>query len=233
MSIDSTMGRRMAKELAAHPEKKFVRVALFWIIAAAGLAIYGATLNHWTSLASLTETANLSGWGWQIDVYRPLTWLVTLPRRLLPGRLIPLSLNVFSMLCAILTLALLARSVALLPHDRTHEQRQKEKNPSALLTIGAAWLPPLFAALVLGLQLTFWENATSASAGGSEMLELLLFAYVIHCLLEFRLDQNESRLFRASLVFGAAMTNHWAMIGFFPLFLVALIWIRGLEFFNI
>jgi tetratricopeptide (TPR) repeat protein len=136
------------------------------------------------------------------------------------------------MVCAVLTLALLARSVALLPHDRTHEQRQKERSPSALLSIGTAWLPPLFAALVLGLQLTFWENATAASAGGSEMLDLLSFAYIIYCLLEFRLDQKESRLLRASLVFGLSMANNWAIIGYFPLYLAALIWIRGLEFFN-
>jgi tetratricopeptide (TPR) repeat protein len=144
-----------------------------------------------------------------------------------------LALNIFSMTCAVLTLALLARSVALLPHDRTHEQRQKERSPSALLTIWASWLPPLFAALVLGLQLTFWENATSASAGGSEMLDLLVFAYVVNCLLEFRLDHNESRLLRASFVFGLSIANNWAMIGYFPLFIAALIWIRGLEFFNV
>src|SRR5215475_11531149 len=100
MSINSTVGRRMAKALEARPDKKFVRVTLPWIIAAAGLAIYSTTLNHWASLASLTEVANLSGWGWQIDAFRPLTWLLTLPIRLFPPRVVPLALNVFSMLCA-------------------------------------------------------------------------------------------------------------------------------------
>jgi tetratricopeptide (TPR) repeat protein len=233
MSIDSTVARRMAKPLEVRPEKKFVRVILPWIISVGGLLIYAATLNHWVSLRSLTQIANVSGSGWQTEVYWPLNWLLTLPFRLLPARAVPLALNLFSMLCAVLTLALLARSVALLPHDRTHEQRQKERSPSALLTIGTAWLPPLFAALVLGLQLTFWENATAASAGGSEMLDLLLFAYVIYSLLEFRLDHKESRLFRASLVFGLSMANNWAAIGYFPLFVAALIWIRGLEFFNV
>jgi tetratricopeptide (TPR) repeat protein len=233
MSIDSTVGRRMAKAFEARPEKKFVRVILPWVIALAGLVIYAATLNHWVSLRSLTQVASVSGLGWQTEVYWPLNWLVTLPLRLLPARAVPLALNIFSMLCAVLTLVLLSRSVALLPHDRTHEQRQKERNPSALLTIGTAWLPPLFAALILGLQLTFWENATAASAGGSEMLDLLLFAYIINCLLEFRLDHKESRLLRASLVFGLSMANNWAMIGYFPLFVAALIWIRGLEFFNL
>ena len=233
MTIDSTVGRRMAKALEARPEKKFVRFILPWVIAVGGLAIYSATLNHWASLQSLTQVANVSGWGWQTEVYWPLNWLLTLPLRALPARAVPLALNIFSMTCAVLTLALLARSVALLPHDRTHEQRQKERNSSALLTIWASWLPPLFAALVLGLQLTFWENATSASAGGSEMLDLLVFAYVVNCLLEFRLDHNEFRLLRASLVFGLSMANNWAMIGYFPLFIAALIWIRGLEFFNV
>ena len=223
----------MAKELEARPEKKFVRVILPWIIAVVGLVIYTATLNHWVSLANLPQVARVAGWDWQTEVYFPLNWLITYPLTWLPVTTVPLALNVFSMLCAVLTLALLARSVALLPHDRTHEQRQKEDSPSAILSVPVAWLPPLFAALVLGLQLTFWENATSASGPGSEMLDLLLFAYVINCLLEFRLDQKESRLLRASLVFGAAMANNWAMVGFFPLFVVALIWLRGLEFFNV
>ncbi len=222
----------MAKELEARPEKKFVRLILPWVIAVVALVIYTATLNHWVTLANLPQVARLSKWGWQTEVYFPLNWLITYPLSWLPVTAVPLALNVFSMLCAVLTLALLARSVALVPHDRTHEQRQKEHSPSAILSIPAAWLPPLFAALVLGFQLTFWENATSASGPGSEMLDLLLFAYVINCLLKFRLDQKESRLLRASLVFGAAMANNWAMVGFFPLFLVALIWLKGLEFFN-
>jgi len=233
MSIDSTVGRRMAKTLAARPEKKFVRILLPWIIAAAGLIIYVVTLNHWVSFGNLSRVARLARWNWQSDVYSPLDWLVTYPLSWLPARLIPVGLNLFSAACAALTLGLLVRSVALLPHDRTHEQRQKEHSPFALLTIGTAWLPPLLAALVLGLQMTFWENATAGTAGGCEMFNLLLFAYVIYSLLEFRLDENESRLLRASLVYGAAMANNWAMIGFFPLFVVALVWIRGLAFFNL
>jgi hypothetical protein len=233
MSIDSTVARRMARALEARPEKKFVRVILPWVVAVGGLVIYTATLNHWALPRNLTQVARLCGWGWQTEVYFPLNWLLTQPLRLLPAHIVPLALNIFSLLCAVLTLALLARSVALLPHDRTHEQRQKEQSSSALLTIRTAWLPPLFAALILGLQLTFWENATAASAGGSEMLELLLFAYIINCLIEFRIDRKESRLLSASLVFGASVANHWAMVGYFPLFVAALVWIRGLEFFNV
>lgn len=233
MSIDSTVRRRMAKAPEARPEKKFVRVILPWVIAAAGLVIYIATLNRWTSLATLPRIARLAGWSWQPEIYSPFDWLITYPLAWLPTRLIPVGLSLFSAVCAALTLALVARSVALLPHDRTHEQRQKEHSPSALLTINVAWLPPLLAALVLGLQMTFWQEATAGSTGSCEMFNLLLFAYVIYSLLEFRLDQNESRLLRAALVYGAAMANNWAMIGFFPFFLIALIWVRGLAFFNL
>src|ERR1019366_4835998 len=138
-----------------------------------------------------------------------------------------------------LSLALLARSVALLPHDRTHEQRQMEPGRNGLLSIPAGWLPPVLAVLVCGLQLTFWENATSISSppapwgSGCEMLDLLLFAYVLRCLLEFRLERRECWLLRAAFDFGVAITNNWAMIGFFPVFLVALVWIKGLRFFKL
>jgi len=88
MSIDSTLGRRMAKALEARPEKQFVRVILPWIIALGGLIIYGTTLSHWVSLRNLTQVANVSGWGWQTEVYWPLNWLLTLPFRLLPARVV-------------------------------------------------------------------------------------------------------------------------------------------------
>jgi tetratricopeptide (TPR) repeat protein len=148
----------------------------------------------------------------------------------LPAHLLPLGVNCFSAACAALTLALLARSVALLPHDRTEEQRTRERSLGALLSIPAAWLPPLLAAVLSGFELTFWENATAASG---EILNLLLFAYIVRCLLEFRLDGRDSWLLRAALVYGAAMSNNWAMAGFFPIFIGALIWIKGLSFFNV
>jgi tetratricopeptide (TPR) repeat protein len=61
---------------------------------------------------------------------------------------------------------------------------------------------------------------------------LLLFAYVIRCLLEFRVTQDESWLTRMSLVYGLGVTNNFAMIGFFPCMLVAVLWMKGLSFFE-
>ena len=54
------------------------------------------------------------------------------------------------------------------------------------------------------------------------MVELLLFAVVIWCLLEYRCDQRLCWLDRAALVCGLALANSWAIAGFMPLFVVAL-----------
>src|SRR5262249_44344109 len=102
-------------------------------------------------------------------------------------------------------------------------------NEYSLLSIRAAWLPPLFAVLVCGLQMSFWENAIF---GTYEALDLLVFAYVIRCLLEYRIDQRDSWMLRAAFVYGLGMTNNVAMIGFFPAFLLATLWIKGHTFFN-
>lgn len=220
----------MTTEKEISPSNRWVRGLLPWLIAAGALVVYLVTINRWVSFTNLLHVGKLSGWVWQPDLAEPLYWLVTYPLHWVPVKSIPLALNLFSVLFAVLTLALLARSVALLPHDRTLEQRQRENGEHSFLSISAAWLPPVFAALICGLQLTFWESATS---GSSEMLNLLVFAYVIRCLLEFRVDESESWLTRAALVFGLGMANNWAMIGFFPLFLAALVWIKGLSFFNL
>ena len=167
---------------------------------------------------------------WQPELANPLLFLVTCPFRWLPAAQIPIALNVFSAVCAAATLGLLARSVALLPHDRTDAQRRRERSDFSFLTIGSAWLPPVLAVAVCGLQLTFWEHATNFTG---EMFDLLLFAFVIWLLLEYRLDERVGRLYLAAAVYGAGMVENWAMVGFLPVFIAAIIWIRGLGFFNL
>jgi tetratricopeptide (TPR) repeat protein len=207
----------------------FVQKQLPWLVAAAAMLLYVATLNRWVTLDSLPYVAKVTGWDWTMPFQYPLFYLLTYPLRFFPAGWQPVLLNLFSAVCAGLTLALLARSVALLPHDRTHDQRLRERSEFSLLSIRGAWLPPVLAALVCGLELTFWEHATSAT---NELLNLLLFAYAIRCLLEYRIDHRESWLTRMALVYGLAVTNNWAMIGFFPCFLAALIWIKGSRFFD-
>ncbi|MGO8676668.1 MAG: tetratricopeptide repeat protein [Limisphaerales bacterium] len=233
----------MNKSEAGPEPKRFVLVVLPWVVAAGAFIVYLATLNHWVSFNSLPTVAKLSGWTWQPELTGPLCWVLTLPLRWLPAPAIPVAVNLFSTVCAVLTLALLARSVALLPQNRTQEQREREKSQFALLSVRGAWLPPLLAVIVMGLQLTFWEDATSGSgqmtdlltapfANHCEMLELLLFAYVIRCLLEFRISDRQSWLLRAAFAYGLAMTGNWAMTALLPVFAIAVIRIKGISFFN-
>src|SRR5512135_1015317 len=119
VTMHSTLTRHMTTEPEVSPRRKFVPELLPWLIAAGALVIYLVTLNRWVSLSSLQQVAKVSGWTWQPEVYGPLFWLVSYPFRWLPERTIPLALNAFAAVCAALTLALLARSVALLPQDCT------------------------------------------------------------------------------------------------------------------
>ncbi len=220
----------MANETQKDPRKNFAPRFLPWLLGAAMFAVFGLTLNRWINLANLGQVANLSGYVWQPQLYSPLMWLATYPVRWLAPAHIPLALNIFSALCGALTLAVLARSVALLPHDRTDAERQRERSDFAFLTGWIAWVPPVLAVLLGGLQLTFWEHATSFTG---ETFDLLLFAVVIWQLLEYRIDENDNRLFWVALIYGAGITENWAFIGFFPLFLTALIWLKKLDFFNL
>ncbi|HMC26220.1 MAG TPA: DUF2723 domain-containing protein [Verrucomicrobiae bacterium] len=210
-------------------ESQFAQRRLPWLIAAAALVFYLSTVVPWISLRGFATLAKSSGWDWRPVYVAPLHYLATFPVRWFPVGWQPAIPNILSAIFSAVTLGLLARSVAILPHDRTREQRHYERSEHSVLTLWSSWVPPLLAALVLGLQLTFWENAIVSTG---EALDLMLFAYVIRCLLEFRINQRESWLTRAALVYGLGMTNNSAMIACLPLFVVAIIWIRGRAFFN-
>ncbi len=211
-------------------EKSFVPDVLPWLIAAGALVIYLFTLNHWVTLGSMSFVEAVAGMNWPQYSLAPLNFLITLPFRLLPATTLPFALNLFMAVCGALTLAQLARAVALLPHDRTQQQRERELSDFSLLTIRAAWLPPVLAAVVCALQFSFWESSVAATG---EMIEALLFAYVVRSILEFRVDGRNFWLFRAALIFGGLMANDWLMTAFLPLFLLSLLWIRGISFFNL
>jgi len=220
----------VANEKPVSTASAFTPRWLPWLVAGGALLLYLLTLNSWVTFASLPAVAKVTGWDWWMPTLeKPLFLLLTWPVRWLPPGLQIGALNFFAALCAAGALGLLARSVALLPHDRTREQRARERSADSLLSFRHNWLPPLVAAGVCGLQLTFWENATAATG---EALDILLFAYVIRCLLEFRLSGRESWLAKFALVYGLAAANNWAFIGFLPFFGLALTWIGGLGFFQ-
>ncbi len=207
----------------------FVRSRLPWIAGAGALILFLTTLNQWINLRSLPTAAKLAGWEWGLPLQAPLFYLVTLPLTWFPSGSMAYVMNAFTALCAALTLVLLGRSVALLPHDRTHEQRLRERSDFSLLSIPLAWVPIVFAVFVCACQLTFWENATAITG---EMFDLLIFAYVTRCLLEYRVSGEDRWLAKLAFVYGLGVTNNWALIAFFPLFVGALIWIRGIRFFE-
>src|SRR6266498_4170547 len=138
-------------------ELGFTQRRLPWLIAAVGLLCYVITLNHSPTFAGLSALVKSAGWDWRSNIVAPIQVLLTWPIRWLPAGLQLACLNLMAAVCASLALGLLARSVALLPHDRTREQRALERNDYSLLSIRAAWLPPLLAAFACGLQLTFWK----------------------------------------------------------------------------
>jgi tetratricopeptide (TPR) repeat protein len=200
---------------------QFLAVVLPWLLAAVLSAVYLLTLNPWVAPESLDLVAHVSGLSPRLELFGPVTYLVTWPVRWLPLAWIPPALNLFSAACAVLSLACLARSVVLLPHDRTDEQRLRLQEESPFLTLRSAWLPPALAVLVCGLQLTFWEHAIAATG---EMFNLLLFACLVLALLELRATEKPAWLLRFSLLYGLAVANNCAMAAFAPLLFLAAIW---------
>src|ERR1017187_4725401 len=226
--LDSTGRNPMPKDDQTDPRKDFVPRYLPWLLGGAMLLVYLFTLNRWVTLLNLEKVARVSGWVWQPVIFSPLTYLFTLPFSWLPPAQIPAALNLFSAVCGAATLAVLARSVAILPHDRTEMERTRERSDFAFLTGWMAWAPPIVAVIFAGLQFAFWEHATSFSG---ERFQLLWFAVILWQLLEYRLDEREGRLFVAAVLYGAGITENWAMVAFFPVFLMVVIWLRKTDFF--
>src|SRR6185436_18774595 len=126
----------------------FVRRQLPWMIAGSALVFYIFTLGRSVSPAGLSELAKAAGWAWQPIFAKPLHFVLTFPIRWLPAAWQVVGMNLFGATCAALALGLLARSVAILPHDRTRDQRFMERSDHSWLTIPSAWVPPVLAAMV-------------------------------------------------------------------------------------
>jgi tetratricopeptide (TPR) repeat protein len=209
-------------EKTSQSRQNFIQAWFPWILGALAIVFFSCTLTRWVTFKHLGELARGAGWDWRPSFQQPLFILLTWPIRWLPGAWQLSAASLFSAVCASLSLVLLARTVAILPHDRTRDQRGMERSEYSFLSIPLAWVPPLFAVLVCAFQLSFWENAIGPS---SEVLDLLVFAYLLRCLLEYRLSQKESWLYRLAFVYGLGMANNFALIAFLPAFLVALVWI--------
>ena len=181
---------------------------------------YVLTLSHGMTANSLIFTSKVAGWDWQPMVGHPFSWLLTLPLRLLPAGWIPLSLNLFSATIAAVTLGLLARSLELLPWPRLLDGIKGWKRR----------VPVLLAVAVCGLEINFWQAATSATG---DMFELLMLAVALWCLLECRAGKSLRWLYAAAVLWGMGLAENWMMLLTFPLFIAGLVWLRKLRFFKI
>src|ERR1700744_4836912 len=83
----------------------FTTSTLPWLLALAMLALYACTLQHTISYDSLRGISNLNGLIWQTELSAPVTFSLTYPFRWLPGAWIPPAINVFTAVCAALTIA--------------------------------------------------------------------------------------------------------------------------------
>jgi tetratricopeptide (TPR) repeat protein len=199
----------MVRHLSRFPVRVAAGAALFYMLTLS----FGVTWN------SLGLTAKVAGWAWQPLATQPVLWLLTLPLRLLSGAWVPTVLNLFSAIYAAGVLGILARSLELLPWFR----------PLGTLTGWKIRLPALLAVTVCGLEFNFWQEAT---AGSGEMLDLLLLVAALWCLLEYRTGKNLRWLHAAALIWGLGMAENWVMIFTLPLFVVGVIAVRGLSFFE-
>ena len=193
-------------------------------------------------MSSLFLTAKVAGWDWVPMADQPLLWLFTLPMRLLPTNCVALGLNFFSATLAALTLGLLARSVELLPRSKGVKKANRQVKLVAL-DAEAVWskraektnrqistLPIFIACAVCGLEFNFWREATAATG---EMLDLLLLAAALWLLLEYRVKRYPRLLDAATFVLGLGMAENWFMLLSVPLFVAGVIWLRGIQFFQL
>jgi tetratricopeptide (TPR) repeat protein len=194
-------------------------------VALTAFVVYALTLSRGMTVNSMGLTAKVAGWDWMPMTSRPLTWLLTLPVHLLPAGWIPFALNLLSAAIAALTLGLLARCVELLPWDYP----PSAKKPWVMK------LPVLLAVAVCGSEFYFWQEAVAATG---EMTDLLLLTAAFWCLLEYRAIKKEPWLkeprwlYLGGVAWGLGMTENWLMLATLPLFVIALIGLRGPGFFR-
>lgn len=188
-------------------------------VALVALLFYALTMSRGVTIGSLALTSKIAGWDWLPLTGQPLLWLLTLPLRLLPAGWVPAGLNLFFAVAGAVTLGILAWSLELLPWFR----------PLATRKGWSGRLPLLLAIAGCGLEFDFWQAATAATG---EMLDVLLLAAAAGCLLKYRVVLELRWLWAAALIWGIGMAENWVMVITLPLFVVSLVWLRGLFFFN-
>ena len=200
-----------------------------WAAVGILVILYLLTLDSSFSPWSLPLMRQVNAWEWRPLSMPTLHWLGIYPASFLPVGAQPAALSLLAILYTTLSVMLLVRTVLLLPQERTRLQRQRVLQPGGILPSSVAWLPASLAALAFGLQYPVWHNAIHYTG---ELIDLLCFAYVVRALAEFRVDQRDRWLLKASLVFAIGMTQNFAMLAYLPLFVATAAWLKGRSFFQ-
>ena len=129
------------KMMQTTESRSFVRNVLPWLAAGGLLLVYLFTLDTDLTPTSLVPLTRATGQDWRPVFIAPITWLASLPVRLLPAGAQLIGLNLLGAIFAALSLGLLARAVSILPHDRTQSQRDRATDANAFLRLKLAWVP--------------------------------------------------------------------------------------------
>ena len=191
--------------------------------------VFLLTQSRDITLGSLFPVADISGWLQGGRYLTPLPWVLMKPLCLIPFAFRHLALHFETCVCSALTVFLLARSVMLLPQDRTPDQRNLEHSEYSTFSGPFCWIPPIFAVCLMCFERTYWESSIEAT---SRIFSVLGFAYCVRCLLEFRLDGKDSWFVKFALVYGLLMSDGWLAMGLFPVAVASVIWIKGLRAFE-
>ncbi|MBI1839678.1 MAG: tetratricopeptide repeat protein [Verrucomicrobia bacterium] len=200
-----------------------------WAAVALVAILYLLTLDSSFSPWSLPLIHHVNGWEWRPLSMPTMHWLGVFPASFLPVSAQPAAFSLLAIFYTTLSAILLVRTVILLPQERTRLQRQRPLQPGGILPATTAWLPATLAALVFGLQAPVWHNAIHYTG---DLIDLLCFAYVVRALAEFRVDQRDRWLLKASFVFALGITQNFAMLAYLPLFLATSAWLKGWSFFQ-
>jgi tetratricopeptide (TPR) repeat protein len=219
--------------VADSPAFNFAARYLPWLLGGLMLGVYLLTLNHRVSSTSLGQIDALEGLNGSPRLTQPVAYLFTRPLGWLPAAWIPLAANVWTAVCAALSLVWLARSVALLPHDLTRFAPLTTWKlgfvPPRLMTSRTAWLPPLAAVLVCGLHINFWADAVEVN---SDLFNLMLFSLVVRSLLEYNASGRNAWLLLGAAAGGLCVANDSMMLVFLPAGLLGLIGVKRIFVFN-
>ena len=124
------------------------------LVAVLALVVYFCTMGGSVTLNSLPLVSRLAGWDNSPMVGQPLLWLVTLPLKVLPAGWVGLAVKLFSAALAAGILALLTRTIQLLPWDYPWDAASRLAKALPVLTAGA----------VCGLEFSFWRRRLRAAA---------------------------------------------------------------------